>query len=88
MEQPVEGGRTEGRAHEPALPGEQDEEGEEKDDLDGDGLVEGFSGSFWDAVAEEVIPIPELMGWSKWQNWRSTKGGGRRGSRGREEQGR
>ena len=61
-------------------------EEEEKDDFDGDGSVVGFSGSFWDAVVAKAIPKPELVNWNKWQQWRSTDGGGPKGPRGRPEQ--
>ena len=66
-EQPAEGDQTDGRAHEPAPADEQADE-EEGNSFDGPGSVQGFSGSFWDAVATQVIPKPDLMGWNDWQH--------------------
>ena len=50
-----------------------DRAAEEEDPFEG--MVEGVPGSFWTAVADELIEQPELLGWNDWQAWRRTEGG-------------
>ena len=51
-------------------------------------MVEGYPGSFWEAVAEEIIDQPALLTWNEWQAWRSLDGGLPKGVRDREVQSR
>ena len=38
-------------------------------------MVDEYPGSFWTAVADELIEEPELLGRNDWQAWRRTEGG-------------
>ena len=84
-EQPAEGEEADGRAREPAPAGEQ-AEGGGSGGFDGPGSVQGFSGTFWEAVDNGEIPKPDLVSWNEWQRWRATEGGREKGVRGRPEQ--
>ena len=49
-------------------------------------MIEGYPGSFWEAVRIGMIDQPELMNWNQWQAWRKSDGGLPRGVRGSEAQ--
>ena len=49
-------------------------------------MVEGYPGSFWTAIEEDIIEKPELMDWNEWQAWRSAEGGLPKGVRDRSVQ--
>ena len=46
-----------------------------------EGMVEGYPGSFWNAIEEDIIEKPELMDWNEWQSWRKSDGGLPKGAR-------
>ena len=68
------------------VPAEGGPEGGAVDDPAGDGSVDNFVGSFWEAVEAGVIPKPELMKWNQFESWRAKEGRGPEGNRGRKEQ--
>ena len=50
------------------------------------GMIDGYAGSFWQAVEEVAIDEPDLMSWNEWLAWRKADGGLPKGVRGEVEQ--